>query len=230
MEKFDLQKETIILQAERIINDFNSLKYVDWAIKAMQNGYESDNLCVIAGCDNELSEIVDSYFDRAKKDLDLDLNLDDSTIVNIYAEQIINEIINESINPEKGLSILVKIDEYLESDTRYNIFSEIAYDIDYLKFDNYTIYIPNLSLDNVNKYIIDECKLLMQFQDIQISDEMKDFVYCMKCYNVGIPTFKRRTFFSIKATHPCCSKCKSSDIRSFNSRVGRKEIYKYLIK
>ena len=45
----DLEALTTNIFAEKILTQFDSKKYIDWAINVMELGYESENLFILAG-------------------------------------------------------------------------------------------------------------------------------------------------------------------------------------
>ena len=49
IEIMDLQLLTNDILAERLLTQFNSKRYVEWAENLMQLGYESENLFILAG-------------------------------------------------------------------------------------------------------------------------------------------------------------------------------------
>ncbi len=61
IEKFDLQFKTEILLAESLSSDFNSKKYIDWAICLLQNEYKNENLYILVGLDDEDLRIIEKY-------------------------------------------------------------------------------------------------------------------------------------------------------------------------
>jgi hypothetical protein len=224
MEKFDLQKETYLLLAERAINYFDCTKYVDWAITALENGYESESLFVIAGLDREYKEVVDSYFKLAVQELNLKIDFEDSIILDTYAKHIMQELIDKSIDAEKGLTILVKIYEVSNYDKRYSAFSNLDYDIGYLGYDEYSIYNSRITLDNKTEYIIDECKLFLEYQDMKISDEITKYAYCEDCHEIETPVLKKENIFFRKINTWRCNYCNSKHIYLFEDQMGRKRI------
>ena len=53
---------TLEILAERALTQFDSKKLVDWAVKVLELGYESENLFVLAGLDNDPTEERENYF------------------------------------------------------------------------------------------------------------------------------------------------------------------------
>lgn len=84
MEKFDLQFKTEILLAESLFSDFNSKKYIDWAICLLQNEYKNENLYILAGLDNEDLRIIEMYFKKACSDLDVTVDIDEYKLFDKY--------------------------------------------------------------------------------------------------------------------------------------------------
>ncbi len=58
----NVKEETYKLLAQRLLTYFDSKKFVDWAMILLQNGYESESLIILAGLDNDTTEVREKYF------------------------------------------------------------------------------------------------------------------------------------------------------------------------
>lgn len=226
---FDLQKETYTLEAEEVITFFDSQKYVNWAIRALENGYESDNLFILAGFDHEEKEVVHYYFEKALLDFGLDTNHNNPIKFDVYAKYIMESVINQSIDATDGLYLLEKIYETLNFDQKYLTFISLSNDFYYLKYGNYTLYNTIESLDDAEKYIIEECKLFLKYESIQDKKDIEKLVYCDDCKSINLPSTRKSTIFSQVPNRACCSKCRSKNIYPFADQVGRKNIIENIL-
>lgn len=85
MEKLHLQTETNLLLAKQIIkrNNCNS-DIIDWALRLMENGYDSDNLYILAGLDERDIWGIDDYFKKSADDLNIDLTIEKQKLLDFY--------------------------------------------------------------------------------------------------------------------------------------------------
>lgn len=87
MKKQILQEKANILSAELLIYnlDFNYKKYIDWAIMLLEQGYDSDSICILAGLDDDDHEVQYKYFERSIEELNIEIIRDDNELIEYYA-------------------------------------------------------------------------------------------------------------------------------------------------
>lgn len=75
MEKNNLRKETELLIAESFLKNFEINKFIDWSVRLLERGYNSANLLILAGLDNEDSIVIEKYFKLSCSDLRIDFEI-----------------------------------------------------------------------------------------------------------------------------------------------------------
>jgi len=85
MERLDLQTQTNLLLAKQIIKRNNcSPDIIDWALLLMKNGYNSENLYILAGLDSNDVWTIDNYFKKVMDDFDIDSNMEKQYLLDFY--------------------------------------------------------------------------------------------------------------------------------------------------
>lgn len=85
MKNLDLQTETNLLLAKQIINGFSdSSDIIDWALLLMENGYDSENLYILAGLEAKYVWTIDNYFKKTIEDLNIESNIEKQTLLDFY--------------------------------------------------------------------------------------------------------------------------------------------------
>ena len=143
MEKFDLQFKTEILLAESLSSDFNSKKYIDWAICLLQNEYKNENLYILAGLDNEDLRIIEKYFRKACSDLDVTVDIDEYKLFEKYFIHIIKQALK---NRSELIGTIMKLGEIIYNTSYYenkhfdflNLYDEVE-DLTGLTLEEYSI-------------------------------------------------------------------------------------------
>ena len=228
MKISNLQKETELMIAESLINEFSSKRYVDWAVKLLNNGYESEYLNVLAGLDNEESETVDKYFKQVLFDLKIEVESDKEKLIEIYATYIAEGVVKKEITTENGLPAFVKVANFMDYESKYLEFTYLSDDIYGLENGEYSYYHDGLTLENKEGYIIEEFGLFLEAEKLENPDSAKEFVYCEKCTHVGKSILKK-TLFNRNGTLRC-EKCGSKNIKSYWNQKGKRGIVEYLTK
>lgn len=154
-----LEKITLEILAERALSEFDSKKLVYWAISVLELGYDSENLYILAGLDHEETEEREEYFWKSIGDLKLDIEKTDDELFEIYAMTIARKAINKEIGIDYAFSQMRKIVSATEYDPRYMAFYELDEDLDYLTYDNSTLYNSGLTIENYKDFILEEFKI-----------------------------------------------------------------------
>ena len=85
MEKLNLQAETNLLLAKQIIKRNNcSSDIINWALLLMQNGYNSENLYILAGLETKDVWDIDNYFKKIVEELNIDSNIEEQALLDFY--------------------------------------------------------------------------------------------------------------------------------------------------
>jgi hypothetical protein len=211
--KARLTEITEVLLAERLLTSFDSQKYVDWAVDLIALGYESENLFILAGLDNEDTLVREKYFGHVIRELNLDVTIDILFLLDKYALYIAEKIIGKKIMPLVGLGIFQDIVRASDYDEKYCFFMDLQEDIDVLTDFNFTIFNTGLNKENKEQYVLEEFKIFYESSKINNCD-VYNFCFCNKCGAVGKP--KLRTKYQFKKPYKysawACSECSSDDV------------------
>lgn len=190
-----LEELTLETLAERALTQFDSKKFVDWAVKVLELGYESENLFVLAGLDYDTTEERESYFWRSVKDLRLVVTKNEGELIENYALTIANKAIRKEIDIDYVFSQMLKIVSASEYDSRYIAFYEIDEDIDYLKYNNSTLFNSELTIENAKDFILEELKIFVQMENLKIPNQERNKCYCKTCQKLNTPITKNKFQF-----------------------------------
>ncbi|MDR0811411.1 MAG: hypothetical protein LBN23_03940 [Paludibacter sp.] len=188
----ELEKITYDVLAERALYPFDSKKLVYWAIDVLMLGKESENLCLLAGLDNDTTEEREEYFLKSLNDIKFEKKKSEKELIEIYAKNLAKKAVNGEINIDVAFKKMVKVFYYSDDDSKYSDFFEIDEDLDSLKYDNTTLFISELTLDNYKEYILEEFKIFIEMQDLQIPNAEREKCYCLKCKKFTKPTLKNK--------------------------------------
>jgi hypothetical protein len=131
---------TLEVLADRALSQFNSKKLVSWAVSVLELGYETENLLILAGLDFDSTEEREYYFWKSIADLKINVEKTEDELLEKYAVVIANRAIDKKISIEYAFQQMNKIVSASEYDNKYNAFYEINEDLEYLKYENKTIY------------------------------------------------------------------------------------------
>jgi hypothetical protein len=232
MEIMNIQEETYILLAQRLFSYFDSKKLVDWAVMMMEKGCDSDSLIILAGLDNDSTEVRERYFWQTIDELKLDVNKSDFDLIDHYAIYIAESVVNKMTPPKVGLSIMQEILRTTDYATKYILFCELDEDLDCLKYDSRTIFNSGLSHENADKFIIKEFDLFLESEKLKIDDAIRESAYCNRCYSIEKPKLKNKRNFigQVKYQYWVCGNCVSQDILHFRDQRGREIIMRKIKK
>lgn len=190
-----LEELTFEIFAERTLKDFDSKKFVVWAVAVMELGFETENLYILAGLDYDSTEEREEYFWKCIEELELEVEKDEGKLINKCALIIANRAIRKEIDITYALSKMVEIVWVSDYDRRYLAFYTIDEDWDSLKYDNSTRWNSDLTKENLEELILEEMKLFVQMENLKIPIEERDKSYCKKCGSLNIPVLKNKYQF-----------------------------------
>ena len=222
----DITQETYKLLGQRLLGTFDSKEYVDWAVKLLSSGQETESLVILAGMDNDSTEDREKYFWKAVSELKIDANKTDYELIDNYALKLADQVINKQVTPRVGLSTMLEIVRRTDYDQKYIQFYEIDEDIDYVFYSGTPLFNQGLTKDNIDDYIIKEFKLLIELSKINFDNSIYDKAFCNSCGQVVKPFLK--TKYQLKRPFsyllPTCPNCKSMDLNDFRTQIGREKI------
>jgi Zn finger protein HypA/HybF involved in hydrogenase expression len=222
-----LEELTLEIYAERALTYFESKHLVTWAINVLTLGYESENLYILGGLDNASTEEREIYFWKSIADLKLNIEKSEADLMENYALTIAKKAISEEVSIEYAFSQMRKIVSASGYNYRYIAFYEIDEDMDYLNYNNSPLYNPGLTLENSKEFILEEMKIFVEMEDLNISREQRHKYYCETCKNLTGPITKNK--FQLKKpfryTVMACGICGSEKLKyNSNHDVKRKII------
>ncbi len=226
----NLEEITLEILAQRALTHFDSKKLVDWAVKVLELGYESDNIFILAGLDFEETKDREKYFWKSIEDLKLDFPKNENELIESYAFIIANKAVRNEVTIEFAFDEMLKVVLASDYDSRYMPFFEIEEDLDYLRFDNLTIFNSDISLENKDKFIREEFEIFVEMEKLKIPKDQRNKCYCQNCQRLIKPVIKTKFQFKrpFKYGAWSCESCKSENIIfSSDHKVKRKVIDEY---
>lgn len=224
MEKIDLQQELDLLLADRLLSGFfDGQKCIDWAISLMQRDYQSDNLYILAGLDNNEGLSIEHYLEKSIDDFGLLANRDEEKLFRLYISDIAHQVINEQIEPSKGLQMIENIRiQSFEFDFIIDInqFSYLSEDISLL--GEYQLFYIGLTQENIDEVIVDEMKMYLLAQSKGLGNVI-DLIYCKECNDFTYSEYKEKGWL-LKRGGWYCEKCNSKNYLAWNNVADRKQI------
>lgn len=224
-----LQELTLNILAERILTTFDSKKLIKWAIEVILLGYESENLYVLAGFDFESTEEREIFF-YSLKDLQIEIETDEEKLITNYTITLTKKVVDKEIDIDYGFQQILKIVTASDYDQKYIPFFEIDEDLDYLRYDNNTIFNIGLTLENSKEFILEEFKIFLEMETLKIPSEERNKCYCKKCNKLNIPITK--TKYQLKKPFKylvwSCGLCGSTKLKFNNNHEVKKLIIEKL--
>jgi len=221
-----LEELTLEILAERLLTEFNSKKLVDWAVSALQLGYESENLFILAGLYHDLTEEREKYFWKAVEDLNIEIEKTKDELIHSYALTIAHRAIKKEIGTDYALGRMLKIVYALDYDYRYISFFEISEDLDYIRYDNSFWITSGLTAENSKEFILEEFEIFTAMEHLMIPSQERDKCYCEHCKQLNTPITKTR--FQLKKPFKClvwsCGFCRSEKLIFHNRHEVKKMI------
>ncbi|NDV80870.1 hypothetical protein D0T87_02605 [Bacteroides sp. 51] len=227
MEKNELQEQINLIRAERLFKGFNAKKYVNFALTLMKNGYEPEDIYILAGLDDERFEIVDKYFALVTEKLGLDIYEDEDKIIELYAIHTAEDVISGKISVERGFNKMLNIVQYTSYDSKYIQFDCLAEDFD-LNEEGYLLYNNKETIKDRSAAILEEFHLFLLAIRLEIDDSTRESVFCNKCSCISPLAYKTKLFSRLQ--YACCQKCGSKDVEWFCSQSGKRKILEALEK
>ena len=142
---------TISVLAKRYLHPFDSLELVKWSIEILKIGYETENLYILAGLDDENTIVREDYFFKSLSDLNFIID-DKESILKEYAFYISKKFINNNLNQDTAMNTMYHIYSELDYDLDLEIFYQITIDLEILEDIGYSPYV-NITLDNKDEFI-----------------------------------------------------------------------------
>lgn len=222
----DIQEETYNLLGQRILPGFDSKGLVNWAVRLLENGSESESSIILAGLDRDATDEREKYFWKSIAELDIEITKTDSELVDYFVKNVAQEVVKGTKKPSYGLNAMRNVLAWSGYDSKYLQFCELEEDVDYLENYGGVIFTSGLRLDNKDQFIRDEFELYLEIERLKIDEETQAKSICNKCGAISKPTLK--TKFQLKKPHKyqtfVCGNCASEKIEHFSTQNGKRRI------
>ncbi len=221
-----LEELTLEIYAERALTYFESKHLVTWAVNVLTLGYESDNLYILAGLDNSSTEEREIYFWKSIADLKLNIAKSEEDLMENYALTIAKKAIRKEVSIEYAFSQMRKIVSASGYNYRYIAFYEIDEDLDYLNYNNSPLYNTELTLENSKEFILEEMKIFIEMEGLNIPREQRHKCYCDTCKNLNDPITKNKFQLKkpFKYTVLACGICGSEKLKHNSNHDVKRRI------
>jgi len=199
---------------------------VDWAVRLLVSGHESESLIILAGLDNESTEEREKYFWKSIAELDIKITMTDSELVEYYVIKVADDVVKGNRKASSGLDIMRDVLAWSGYDSKYFQFYELEEDVDYLENYGGVIFISGLDKSNKDQFIKDEFELFLEIQRLRIDEETTQKAICADCDTIAKPILKTKYQFKkpFKFKAWFCGNCGSENIEHFSSQNGKRKI------
>lgn len=157
-----IEQEVYGIMGEKLVTNYDYKKIVAWAYQLIVKGYESENLLILAGLGNKSSDVIDRYFKKTIEDLKISTDKSDKELIEIFALQLINEVVEEKIDPRDDLSLIQEIVIATDYSDRFIQFYALQEDLDYYNNLDNTVHNPEIDASKIEKSIIEEFKRFIE--------------------------------------------------------------------
>jgi hypothetical protein len=216
-----LQEITYYLFGKQIFTRIDSKDYVNWAMQALENGFDSENIRILAGLDYSDTEERLKYFQKSLVDLNLQMPSDQNEILKDFTIKLANNVIEGLEAPRTGLKIMLDIVIASDYSARFIQFMDLDEDIDCFIYTGVPLFNSDINKDNIEEMIINEFKLFLQ---IEASDlKIREMAYCNQCSkSMNLVLKKNFSIFKSKQyNYWSCSNCGSKDLIHGTSQKGK---------
>ena len=211
----DVKESVLELLGLKYSGIIDSKEYVDWAVKLLVNGIESENIVILAGLDFSDSWEREEYFFKCLEDLNIEIPSEEETFYSLSLI-IAKKALNNELEPQTALKMMFKIVVASDYDGKYIDFlslDDAVDDLNYSESDRYYSYFyEGMNKNNIGQFIKEEFELYLKYQNIELPENFNQMYYCKKCDKRMIPI--QKTKFRLR--HPkrfiqlLCKNCKSN--------------------
>lgn len=222
----EIESLTLEVLAEKALTFFDSKNLVKWAVNVLKTGVSSENLYILAGLDNDSTEDREEYFWKSINDLNLNFSKSEDDLIEIYAFNLAKKVVKNGIDIEIAFKKMLQIVSATGYSDRYIGFYEISEDLDYLYYDNSTIYNHGLTLENYTTFVLEEFNLFLEMEDLKIPIEERQKSYCLNCQQLTVLILENKMKLKPPFRHKvwCCQICGSENYLLNNNQSVKKII------
>ncbi|MCG6187666.1 hypothetical protein [Maribellus maritimus] len=141
----NIKEQTYFLIADRILGKSDSKIYVDWAVDMIQNGYDTENILILAGLDNSDTEEREKYFRESLDDLKIDYPDNEKELRSFYSNSLANKVVTGKISPQIGLRKMTELVYANNYSGEFLAFADLDEDIDYVKYSGQPLFNSGLT-------------------------------------------------------------------------------------
>lgn len=225
----DTTKFTYQLLGQRLLTWYDSKILVDWALKLLENGFDTESLEILAGLDKDDTELREKYFWKAIKELNINIDKQEIDLINFYVDNLVEEVISGSVTSKFGLKMMCEVVRKTDYTEKFMQFYMLDEDIDYLDYSGNSLIVYGLTKENTDQYILNEFKIFKKLQGGDYSQYYNKAI-CNNCGKIMTPKFitkyQFKRPFSFQVT--VCDFCNSLDIDSFSTQKGKVKIIEQL--
>jgi RNase P subunit RPR2 len=225
----DIYTETYNILGQRLLSKFDSKSYVDWAIKLMANGYESDSLLILAGLDNDSTEDREKYFFASLDELEIKNEKSELELIDGYVIELARQVVRHKFEPRKALSIMLDVISRTDYLDKYLHFYDIDEDIYFVTNRDSPLINQELNKDNIDDFIINEFKIFLDTNEISLDKSLHNKAYCNSCGQIIEPVLKTKYQFREPFSYRMrtCPNCNSNAIYDNRTQKGREKLIEY---
>lgn len=221
----DASKLTYRILGHKLLSGYESKILVEWAITLLQNGFDGDNLSILAGLDNSDTEEREKYFWKSVKDLNINIDKKDLDLIDVYVDNLVDDVLSGNVPPRFALKQMFEVARKTDYNRKYMDFYMLDDEIDSIEYDGYAIFTNGLNKKNVDEYILNEFKLFKKVLNGDYTDYY-DKSICNDCKQIMTPklvtNYQLKKPFSYQTL--VCENCRSQNIESFSSQTGKEKI------
>lgn len=151
MTKEELQEKTNLLLGKTMARGFDGQCYVEWAISLMKDGYEFQELDILASIDVIESREIEKYFKQVCEKLELELLPEKQDCLKIYLVNLAQRVVDGIVDINKAQELIESIWQVYDED--FGGIDGIAYAPDYW----FMMELPNgAEEDGYENYLMNE--------------------------------------------------------------------------
>lgn len=221
----DASKLTYKILGQKLLSWYDSKILVDWAMTLMQNGFDSDNLRILAGLTYSDTEEREKYFWKSVQDLNVNIDKREIDLIDFYVDHLVEEVLTGNIPPKFALRQMCDVARKTDYSRKYIHFYLLDDEIDRIEYNGQAIFTSGLNKENADQYIFNEFKL---FKKVLAGDysEYYEKAICNDCKQIMTPRLATKFQFKIPFSYRVwvCEYCNSKNIDTFASQIGKEKI------
>ena len=173
--KMSLEIEIYQIISQRLLDEFDSIKMVKWAVDKLNSKYNSESLQILAGLDLESTEERENYFWNSVKELGFDIKEETSDLS--YGKYIAKLVLNNELSSDQGLKEMTKIYNSNKSKNKMKFFhfNEIDLELSCMEHIGLPIGVkPKIPFGNMDDFLKKEFELFLKNDELGIEREYKE--------------------------------------------------------